>query len=142
MDGLDPPPDAASWLLDGWSRLRGFCVLVLPFIDLLILLGWTTLSIGGVLKAIYVTTSYRPTLIGMGPLDCAIAAGVFLLLSIALAARTWVKLNEPALVAARRSMRARSVYDAQPNGGNGGVEPIAAEEAPVEAARARGAGAG
>ena len=120
----------------------GVCVLVLPLIDLLILFGWTTLSIGGVLKAIYATTNYRPTLVGMGPLDCVIAAGVFLLLALALAARTWVKLNEPKLVAARRSVRARSVYEAHANGNHAAVGAISPEEAPLEAASVRGAGAG
>jgi hypothetical protein len=120
--------------------------LVLPLIDLLILLGWTTLSIGAVLKAVYVTTSYRPTLMGLTPIDCALAAGVFLLLSLALAARTWVKLNEPRLVAARRSLRAQGMYDVSQGNGNGEssengarVEP-ASPEAPRDAASVRGAG--
>ena len=117
-------------------------MLVLPIIDLLILLGWTTLSIGAVLKAVYITTHYRPTMVGLGPLDCVIAAGVFLLLAMALAARTWVKLNEPALVAARRSLRAQAIYGvSQANGDNGGrVEPGASEAAPLGAASMRGAG--
>ena len=119
-------------------------MLVLPVIDLLILLGWTTLSIGAVLKAVYVTTSYRPTLIGLGPLDCAIAAAVFLLLAMALAARTWVKLNEPKLVAARRSLRAQSVFDASQADGEGAApgEPASPEAAPREAASIRDASAG
>ena len=37
----------------------------LPIIDLLIFLGWTTLASGGVLKAIYITTSYRPRPAGL-----------------------------------------------------------------------------
>ena len=115
-------------------------MLVLPIIDLLILMGWTTLSIGAVLKAVYVTTNYRPTMIGLGPLDCVIAAGVFLLLAMALAARTWVKLNEPALIAARRSLRTQSVYDASlANGENGArVDPTLPEAPPLEAAAFRG----
>jgi hypothetical protein len=117
-------------------------VLVLPVIDLLILMGWTTLSIGAVLKAVYVTTSYRPTLLGLSPLDCAIAAGVFLLLAMALAARTWVKLNEPKLVAARRSLRRHQMHDASQANGEGAarVEPVSPEAAPREAASVRGAG--
>ena len=142
MDGLDPTLDgrplAAGWL----EPAPGVCVLVLPLIDFLILLGWTTLSIGGVLKCIYATTTYRPTLVGMGPLDCAITAAVFLLLAVALAARTWVKLNEPALGAARRSARARGSYEAEGNGDGAAVEPISPENAPLEASPVRGAGAG
>ena len=75
---------------------------ILPIMDLLIVIGWTLVSVGAVLKAIYVTTSYRPTLLGLGPLDCAIAAGVFLLFALALAARAWVKSAEQEALAARR----------------------------------------
>ena len=121
-------------------------MLVLPLIDLLILLGWTTLSIGAVLKAVYVTTSYRPTLLGLTPMDCVIAASVFLLLAMALAARTWVKLNEPRLIAARRSLRGQGMYDVSQVNGNGEssengarVEP-ASPEASRDAASVRGAG--
>ena len=46
---------------------------ILPIMDLLILVGWTLVGLGALLKAVYVTTSYRPTLLGLGPLDCAIA---------------------------------------------------------------------
>ena len=77
---------------------------------------FSPLSIGGVLKVVYVTTSYRPTLLGLTPLDCALAAGVLLILALALAARTWVKLNEPGLLAARRSLRAQGVYDLSQRG--------------------------
>ena len=78
-------------------------MLILPIMDLLIVIGWTLVSVGAVLKAIYVTTSYRPTLLGLGPLDCAIAAGVFLLFALALAARAWVKAAEQEALAARRA---------------------------------------
>ena len=112
-------------------------MIVLPLIDLLILCGWTTLSIGAVLKAVYVTTSYRPTLIGLGPLDCALVAGGFLLLALALAARTWVKLNEPKLHAVRRG-RAPGAYEDSENAGR--VEPASSAAPPLEAASVRGAG--
>lgn len=75
---------------------------VLPIIDLFILLGWSSLGVGFVLKAVWMTTSYRPTLLGLSPADFLWVAGVFLLLSLSLAARTWVKLNEPRLLARRR----------------------------------------
>lgn len=114
-------------------------MLVLPLIDLLILCGWTVLSIGAVLKVVYVTTSYRPLLLGLSPMDCAIAAAVLLLFAVALAARTWVKLNEALLVAARRSLRAGGVIDAVQSNGEGaaGVEPVSPEAAPLEAESAR-----
>jgi hypothetical protein len=75
---------------------------VLPLIDLLILAGWTSLMTGCLLKAIHLTTHLRPKLLGMSPGDLVIAAGVMLLFALTLAARTWVKLHEPRLVAARR----------------------------------------
>lgn len=79
---------------------------ILPFIDLLILAGWTALLGGGVLKLIYITTTYRPTLFGIGPLDFLIIAAVFLLFSLTLAARTWVKAHETEQVRARQRANA------------------------------------
>jgi hypothetical protein len=77
---------------------------VLPFIDLLILSGWSCLAIGAVLKAISATTSYQPLIMSLGPLDFVIVAVVLLLLAVTLAARTWVKLHEPELTAKRRAV--------------------------------------
>jgi hypothetical protein len=76
---------------------------VLPIIDLLILLGWSALMAGGALKAIHMTTTYRPSIFGLAPSDCLLIAGVFLTFALTLAARTWVKLNEPTLLARRRA---------------------------------------
>jgi hypothetical protein len=75
---------------------------VLPLIDLFILVGWTSLMTGCLLKAIYLTTHMRPKLLGMGPTELILAAGVMLLFALTLAARTWVKYHEPRLVAERR----------------------------------------
>ncbi|MCP4035825.1 MAG: hypothetical protein GY733_02725 [bacterium] len=75
---------------------------VLPMIDLLILMGWTSLALGGVLKAIAVTTNYRPDILSLGPLEFLELAAIFLLFALALAARTWVKANEPEILAQRR----------------------------------------
>jgi len=83
---------------------------ILPIIDLLILLGWTSLLGGFVLKAVYITTTYRPTLFGLGPLDMLILAAVFLLFSLALAARSWVKAHESRLLSA--STRAAATLEA------------------------------
>lgn len=75
---------------------------VLPMIDLLILMGWTSLSLGGVLKAISVTTSYRPEIMMLGPYELLMLSGICLLFALALAARTWVKANEPEILARQR----------------------------------------
>jgi hypothetical protein len=85
---------------------------ILPIIDLLVFLGWTMISIGGVLKAVYITTSYRPTFLSLSPLDCLLVAAVFLLLSLTLAARTWVKANEAQGLAAQRAVSTLEAYDA------------------------------
>ncbi len=76
---------------------------VLPLIDLLIMVGWTSLMGAGLLKAIYLSTMYRPKVLGLGPADFLVFAAVCLLFAIALAARTWVKYHEPRLMATRRS---------------------------------------
>ena len=78
---------------------------VLPLIDALILFGWSSLLAGLVLKVIYVTTVYRPSVFGLRPLELAFVAGLCLLFALTLAARTWVKAVEPEL-ARRRRMRA------------------------------------
>ena len=78
---------------------------VLPLIDAMILLGWSSILGAVLLKAVYVTTSYRPTFFGMHPLDFLSVAGVCLLFALALAARTWVKAHEPELLARRRRAR-------------------------------------
>lgn len=75
---------------------------VLPLIDLTLLSGWTALLVGFVLKVIALTTSYQPTILGLSPIDFLLIAVVSLLFAIALAARTWVKLQEPTAVAIRR----------------------------------------
>ena len=78
---------------------------VLPIIDALILVGWSSIFGAMLLKAVYVTTSYRPTFFGMDPRDFLTLAGVALLFALALAARTWVKAHEPELLARRRRAR-------------------------------------
>jgi len=100
---------------------------VLPLIDLLIFLGWTTIMIGAVLKASYLTTSYRPTFLGLTPLELLLVAGVFLIFALSLAARTWVKANEPRLSGARK----RAPASEEPTLGYLG-EQAAENDAPVE----------
>ena len=101
---------------------------VLPLIDLLILVGWTTLSIGAVLKAIYVSTSYRPTFLGLAPFDLLLVAGCVLLFAVALAARTWVKANEPGMLAARRRMARMPEAPVSGFGADGGEAGVLREE--------------
>lgn len=67
---------------------------VLPIIDLLIFVGWTTLAAGGVLKAIYIATSYRPRPAGLDPSDLLTLALCFLLLALTLSARSLVRHAE------------------------------------------------
>jgi len=76
---------------------------ILPLLDALILFGWTSLVAGGLLKAVYVTTHYRPTLLGLSPIDFLGLAVVAFLLALTLAARTWVKAAEPELLRRRRA---------------------------------------
>jgi len=114
---------------------------VLPVIDLLIFLGWTAISVGAVLKAIYVTTAYRPTFLGLGPLDLLLVAGCFLLFALALAARTWVKAHEPRMLAAARRASARGGNGAWGEGDGSAVEAAGVDGAPpTPAARAAGGG--
>ena len=47
---------------------------VLPIIDLLIFLGWTTLAGGGLLKAIYIATTYRPSFLSLTPVELLFVA--------------------------------------------------------------------
>jgi len=71
---------------------------ILPLIDLLILLCTFSLLIGFVLKALALTTAYHPTILGFTSVDFVLIAGIWLALALVLAARTWVKLNEPQLL--------------------------------------------
>jgi membrane protein implicated in regulation of membrane protease activity len=102
---------------------------VLPIIDLLILLGWTTLAAGGFLKAIHIATSYRPTLFSLAPIDLFYVALAFLGLALTLAARTWVRLNEPQLLV-RRSARVRNGVARGEEAGSGNGEIPVNRDAP------------
>ncbi|HEB89300.1 MAG TPA: hypothetical protein ENI85_06995 [Deltaproteobacteria bacterium] len=75
---------------------------VLPLIDLMLLSGWTALLVGFVLKVIHLTTSYRPAIVGLTPIDFLLMGVAAMLFAIALAARTWVKTQEPTAAAIRR----------------------------------------
>lgn len=75
---------------------------ILPLIDLLIVMGSVSLVVGFLFKAAAITTAYRPTLLGFTSVDFVLIAGICFGLALTLAARTWVKLNEPRLMALRR----------------------------------------
>ena len=87
---------------------------VLPLIDLLLLGGWTALFIGFVLKAIDLTTVYHGAILGLSSLDFLMVAATAMLFSIALAARTWVKSQEPAARAARLQKETMDAWKALP----------------------------
>ncbi len=87
---------------------------VLPFIDLLILMGWTSLGIGAALKAVAITTVYRPTILTLTSIDFVVVTAICFGFALTLAARTWVRLNEPRLIQRnRRRERARASHRAQ-----------------------------
>jgi hypothetical protein len=110
---------------------------VLPLIDALILLGWSSLIGGFLLKAIYLTTYYRPTFFGLHPGDFVTVAVVCLLFALTLAARTWVKSAEPEILARRRRRRLADVAGATPAGsGEPAPEPIAIEPVHADTRRA------
>lgn len=113
---------------------------VLPIIDLLILMGWTSLFGAFTLKAIQVTTSYRPGLFGMGPMELTVLAGIFLLFSLALSARSWVKAHESQASNAREraaaTLQAYSAVQAEARRAESGALATASGAAPVEGAAA------
>jgi hypothetical protein len=87
---------------------------VLPLIDLLLFGGWTALFAGFVLKAVSLTTSYNPTILGMSSLDFLLVAIAAMLFAIALAARTWVQTQAPAARAARLHQETLDAWHALP----------------------------
>ena len=102
---------------------------ILPIIDLLIVLSWTVLACGAFLKAIHITTSYRWSLLGLTPMECVMVAGVLLLLALALAARTWLKANEPALIRRRAATDLNALNAYAPSRGE---ERLGVREQPPE----------
>ena len=74
-------------------------------------MGWTSLFGAFALKAIYITTSYHPSLFGLGPLDLTILSAVMLLFALAVSARTWVKsLDRPAVLPSDRAAATLEAY--------------------------------
>jgi hypothetical protein len=104
---------------------------VLPLIDLLILLSTGSLLIGFVLKAIALTTSYRPSVFGFSSVDFVIITGLGLALVLVLAARTYVKLNEHRLLAVRSAQRRSRLVPADDED-EYDEPPVERAEAPAE----------
>jgi len=100
--------------------------------DLMLLGGWTSLLAGFVLKGVALTTSYRPTILGLTSSDFLAIAVAALLFAIALAARTWVKSQEPSEAASRRRDETIEAYVALQRNGQGGATDVAEESAPEE----------
>jgi hypothetical protein len=97
---------------------------VLPLIDLMLLSGWTALLAGFVLKVIHLTTNYRPTILGLTPIDFMLMAVVAMVFAIALAARTWVKSQEPTAAAIRRRDETIEAWNALKNGESPDVDVV------------------
>jgi hypothetical protein len=107
---------------------------LLPLVDALILLGWSSLAGAFVLKAIYVTTYYRPKVFGMMPIDFVTMAIVCLLFALTLTGRAWLKAHEPDLLA-RRRRRALDRLEGVPGEEEDGADlRAAASEAPRRSA--------
>jgi hypothetical protein len=104
---------------------------VLPLIDLMLLAGWTSLFVGFVLKVIYLASHYRPTIAGLAPIDFLFVAVAAFLFAVALAARTWVKSQEPGIQAARRQQETMEAWRSLP-GNQTLAEPSPASEAGAE----------
>ena len=77
---------------------------VLPIVDLLILIGTGSVMIGFVLKGVALTTTYNPTFLGFSSLDMLLIALTCFGFALVLAARTWLRLNEPHIQALERRL--------------------------------------
>ena len=84
---------------------------ILPLIDLLILLSWTTLIAGGLLKAVNLVFSEHFELLGLTSMDLLTMALAMLVFALALIGRTWVKLHEPGVLAGQRRNQTLEAYE-------------------------------
>jgi hypothetical protein len=96
----DGAPDI-GWKASGGVR-RFPPMPVLPLIDALIFVGWSSLMVSFVLKGISISTRYQPTVFGLSAIDFLSFSMVCMLFGVALAARTWVKANEHSIQRAGR----------------------------------------
>lgn len=109
-------------------------MLILPLIDLLILTGTGMLVVGFLLKVAAIATVYRPSILGFSSMDFVVLAAICWGFALTLAARSWVRLNEPRLMGVRREqMLARARQQAQDADyefeANGGEVPPRVERA-------------
>ena len=77
---------------------------VLPLVDLLILMGTGAVGVGFVLKGVALTTTYNPTFLGFSSIDMLLIALTCFGFALVLAARTWLRLNEPHVQALERRL--------------------------------------
>ena len=91
---------------------------VLPLIDALIFVGWSSLMVSFVLKGISLSTRYHPSVFGLSAVDFLTFSMVCMLFGVALAARTWVKANEHRILRAGRLQAPAELphVEAQTNG--------------------------
>ena len=78
---------------------------ILPLIDLLMLISISGMMWAFTHKALWLAFDASWTVLGMTPYDFLLGSVSCLLLSLTLAARVWVKANEPALLARQRNYR-------------------------------------
>jgi hypothetical protein len=83
---------------------------ILPLVDLFILLGSGSFAVGMLLKAIAMTTHYRPSILGLTSLDFAIVTAVCFTFALTLTARTWLKLNEPRMLSLQSRLRSEEAH--------------------------------
>jgi hypothetical protein len=68
---------------------------ILPLMDLMIFLAWSSLIVAFIEKGLELALASRAYhLFGMSPFDWTVVSGVSLLFAISLAARAWVKTLE------------------------------------------------
>lgn len=77
-------------------------MLILPLIDLLVVAGTFLLMVGSILKVVEVAMRTSAAVMGFSSTDFVLMTGVCWGFALVLAARSWVKLNEPNLAALRR----------------------------------------
>jgi hypothetical protein len=83
---------------------------ILPLVDLFILVGSGCFALGTLLKVIEVTTHYHPSVLGFSSMDFALMTAVCFGFALTLVARTWLKLNEPRLLALQRRLHAEDAH--------------------------------
>jgi hypothetical protein len=117
VDGKDTD-NARDNATDNARDKGAYWMPLLPLIDFMLFSGWTALLIGFVLKVISLMTNDHPTVVGLSAIDFLMIAVAAMLFAIALAARTWVKIQEPTAVAIRRRDETLEAWNALKSGGD------------------------